>query len=303
MYSVLSVTAAAAVSNLTTLAQLKADLQLDDTQDDFLTRVIEVCSDEISVYLGQSPGDDGNISLGRETVQEIFYDPQGEAELVLGRRPVGDVTSINEGGVTTARLLSNTDGAITSGETTFTSAGGPGGNPFTESFVGQTITIAGAGASGATLTTTIASFTSATEVELAAAAGTTVSGSASWSVGNPAFAKYIVRKPHGMITLRAGGAPARWMTQYVTVVYTAGWLMPGETGRTLPKGIEDACIIYCRTKIDQLQEGEDFSGALTQASVDGVGSFQFAGPEVRKGYGLPFEVRALLDKYLEPAFA
>lgn len=299
MYSVLSVTTAASESNLTTLTQLKADLQLDDTQDTFLTRVIQVCSDEISVYLGRVPDEDGNVSLGRETISETFYDPYSHDSIILGRRPIGDITSINENGTTVNRLVTGSDGAITATDNTFSSTGAS----FTNDYVGKVFTVAGAGASGATLTTTVASVTSATEIELTDAAGTTVS-SAAWTAVNPSFtSKYIVRKSAGIIMPRLGSAPSSFSVPYVNVVYTAGYLMPGETGRTLPRGIEDACIIYCRKKIDQLQEGEDFTGPLTATSIEGVGSFQFSNSSVRKGYGLPYEVRALLDKYFEPEFA
>lgn len=65
-----------------------------------------------------------------------------------------------------------TDVAITSGSTTLTSATGA----FTSSDTGKVITVAGAGASGAGLITTISSVTNSTTIVLAAAAGTTVSG-------------------------------------------------------------------------------------------------------------------------------
>lgn len=79
--------------------------------------------------------------------------------------------------------LSGTDGAISSSDNTFTSAGGPDGVAFTSSFVGQQIIVEGAGSGGADLETTIASYTSGTEVELTDAASTTVSG-ATFRVSN-----------------------------------------------------------------------------------------------------------------------
>lgn len=63
-----------------------------------------------------------------------------------------------------------TDGAITATDTTLTSADGP----FTSDDVGKLIYVVGAGAGGGDLQTTIASYTSPTEVELTDAAGTTV---------------------------------------------------------------------------------------------------------------------------------
>lgn len=68
-----------------------------------------------------------------------------------------------------------TDGAISSGDATFTSASAT----FTANDVGKVMHIEGAGASGGYLTTTIATFTSGTEVELTDNASTTVSGAVS----------------------------------------------------------------------------------------------------------------------------
>ena len=264
MYSTLAVTSAASETKLVTLAQLKTDLGLDDTKDAFFTRVIEICSDEIALYMGRGRDETDNVTLGRDTLSEVFYDICGERELRLSRRPVGDITSIREGaGATVSRLIGNTDGAITATQTTFTSAGGPASGDFTDAHVGKIFTVAGAGTDGATLTTTIESVTDANTVELTDAAVTTVSG-ATWTVENPGF-NYVVRKQAGRLWKRVGVATTRFYAEPITVAYTAGWLLPGETGRNLPKTIEDACVLYCRRKIDQLQEGEDFSGALTAA--------------------------------------
>jgi hypothetical protein len=63
------------------------------------------------------------------------------------------------------------DAAIDSADNTLTSAS----NPWTSADVGSPIIVRGAGAAGADLVTTIASYTGAGEVELTDAAGTTVS--------------------------------------------------------------------------------------------------------------------------------
>lgn len=68
-----------------------------------------------------------------------------------------------------------TDAAITSSDNTLTSAS----NPFVGADTGQSILIEGAGVAGADLLTTIASYTSAGEVEVTDAASTTVSGETS----------------------------------------------------------------------------------------------------------------------------
>jgi hypothetical protein len=63
------------------------------------------------------------------------------------------------------------DAAMTSGSAVLTSASAV----FTSALVGQAVVVQGAGASGAALSTTVASYQSATQVTLAATAGTTVS--------------------------------------------------------------------------------------------------------------------------------
>ena len=88
-----------------------------------------------------------------------------------------------------------TDAAMTSGSAVLTSSTQ---GQFSAGDVGQAVTVSGAGASGATLTSTIASYQSATQVTLAATASTTVSAATMYisiaglsttaTVGNCAFA-------------------------------------------------------------------------------------------------------------------
>jgi hypothetical protein len=75
-------------------------------------------------------------------------------------------------GISSSDVQQITDGAITSTDTTLTSASAP----FDAGSVGLKIVVEGAGVAGADLETTIASFTSPTEVELTLAASTTVTG-------------------------------------------------------------------------------------------------------------------------------
>jgi hypothetical protein len=75
--------------------------------------------------------------------------------------------------------VTRTDGSMTSGSAVLTTASGPftnGGNASNIYHVGQPITVVGAGAGGTNLVTQIVSRQSATQVTLAAAAGTSVSG-------------------------------------------------------------------------------------------------------------------------------
>lgn len=83
--------------------------------------------------------------------------------------PFYELREIDESKIVTVPL---TDGAITATDATFTSTAAV----FTADDVGRKIWVQGAGAAGADLETSIASFTDANTVELLVAAGTTVSG-------------------------------------------------------------------------------------------------------------------------------
>ena len=72
-----------------------------------------------------------------------------------------------------------TDGSISATSTTFNTSS----SHFVSGDVGKVIRVSGAGAAGAMLVTTIASYTSATQVSLTAAASTTVASGATWDYG------------------------------------------------------------------------------------------------------------------------
>jgi hypothetical protein len=109
------------------------------------------------------------------------------------------------------------DGAITSGQTAFTA------NGFTAADVGKQISIAGAGAAGAALNTTIAAFVSATAVTLTDAAGTTVSN-AVFNYGTndqPAFQAAVDWIASSTGKLRGGtvqyGAKSYWIDGTIAI--------------------------------------------------------------------------------------
>jgi len=109
------------------------------------------------------------------------------------------------------------DGAITSGQTAFTA------NGFTAADVGKQISIAGAGAAGAALNTTIAAFVSATAVTLTDAAGTTVSN-AVFNYGTndqPAFQAAVNWIASSTKKLRGGtvqyGAKSYWIDGTIAI--------------------------------------------------------------------------------------
>lgn len=302
MFKNLTITTAATTSALTTLSQLKANLGLGDTVDTFYQQVIDLASDEISVYLGREPDDEGGVSLGRETVQETFYDLRLPKRLILSRFPVASVTSVVENSATVARLISGTDGAIASAGTTLTSASAS----FTDALVGQAITIYGAGASAGDLTTTVASVTDANTLEVTDTAGTTIASGGTYEIANPAF-NYIIKKSNGSLHKIVGGIVTPFYGESVTVNYVSGWLLPGQTGRNLPLGIEDACILLCQHKISELQSSATFGDELKAVDIEGLGKIEFSQDSSSSSSSgqnaMPFDVRSMLQRYLQPSFA
>lgn len=302
MLSMLTVTTAAATSALTTLAQLKADLGLGSALDTFYQRVIDLASDEISVYLGRDQSDAGGVSLGRETIQEVFYDLAAPRQITLGRYPLSEVVSVVENGVTTPRLITGSDGVIASGGTTLNSAAAS----FTDSLIGRTITIYGAGASAGDLTTTVASVTDANNLVVSAAAGTDIASGGVYEIANPSW-NYVVKKSSGQISKLSGASLTNFTGNIVTVNYISGWLLPGEVGRNLPYGIEDACVLLCQHKISELQASASFADELKAVDIEGFGKIEFSDGASSSASGgknaMPFDVRSMLQRYVQPSFA
>jgi hypothetical protein len=117
-------------------------------------------------------GGRGNVFINAQASQNggpgIYLEPNFRPTVFQG----GYVENNGKSSNTSYHAALVTDGAITALDATLTSAS----NPFTSTMVGKRIKVAGAGSGGSDLETTIASYTSAGEVELSYGASTTVSG-------------------------------------------------------------------------------------------------------------------------------
>ncbi|WP_096704232.1 hypothetical protein [Magnetospirillum sp. 15-1] len=97
--------------------------------------------------------------------------------------------------------------------------------------------------------------------------------------------------------LDAAGDHIRWPTGKVVVEYSAGFILPGDPGRTLPHDVERATLLlmkadYFGRQRDPLVKSENVSDALSTSYW--VGGF-------RDGGTLPPEVEGLLSPYRHPA--
>lgn len=94
----------AANKDITTLANLKADLGISDTdhsEDPYLQRAIKQMTSRICSYLNVPYAQDGTRTIGFETLEQKFarspwMRSQG-CELVLARKPVAEIASVMVG--------------------------------------------------------------------------------------------------------------------------------------------------------------------------------------------------------------
>lgn len=142
---------------------------------------VPVCTVAGNTVRGAGDTRETGLSFAVGSATTARYTSSGNQVFKIGgsRQSVGAGVQLEEGGpFVNARdfgargdaVTRNAAGSMTSGSAVLTDAGGS----FTAYDVGKMIAVSGAGAGTAQLTTTIAGYTSATQVTLAVAAGTTV---------------------------------------------------------------------------------------------------------------------------------
>lgn len=97
--------------------------------------------------------------------------------------------------------------------------------------------------------------------------------------------------------LNASGDPKDWPSVKITVVYVAGYVLPGNTGATLPAAIEDATIRLVKGR--RLARSRD--PYLRVDDVSGIGRQEFWIPNGPDAGNMPPDVAEVLDKYRIPA--
>lgn len=100
----------------------------------------------------------------------------------------------------------------------------------------------------------------------------------------------------GVLIRLSEDRPICWSASKVVVSLTAGWLLPGDTGRNLPQNIEDAAIELI--KLARFNRTRD--PTLRQENIlEGLYSYQLFAPSDAPG-GIPENVAALLAPYCLP---
>ena len=85
-----------------------------------------------------------------------------------------------------------------------------------------------------------------------------------------------------------------WHANRIAVVYTAGYLLPGQDQRDLPDDVERACLITARGLYFAPERGDPL---IRSESEQGVGGTSYLDPIAANG-GLPADAAAMLAGYM-----
>lgn len=230
-----------------------------------------------------SDATDDQVETAGGVKLRVLPDQNGRIN-VLPAGAVGDAIAVGDNDAP--------DGVITSGDQTFTSAQAA----FTSGDVGKSIMVAGAGASGVNLITTIASVTNGTSVELANAATMTVS-SAKYVYGTDdteafrsAFAvSQSIYIPDGKFLITGA------LTDTTALKETVTWEILGAGLWGITEGqLRGTWVYYCVDDAEEPFLTFDKTGAENTNSK--IGGFWFTGLAGRQGRFLIAERSFARDK-------
>lgn len=115
-----------------------------------------------------------------------------------------------------------------------------------------------------------------------------VIGGVSLSEGDAA-----IDQKSGLLHRVAGGCLIGWPHGAIEVTYTAGFILPGESGRNLPTMVERATVLICAALIS----GRTRDPLIKSEAVEGVGRTDFYVPG--QGSSLPHpEAEGLLKPFI-----
>jgi Phage gp6-like head-tail connector protein len=107
-------------------------------------------------------------------------------------------------------------------------------------------------------------------------------------------AQYVLDPASGILRrLSDSGTLYAWRQAAITVTFTAGYVLPGAPGRTLPYDIEDAVLRLVKHQwFSRLRDP-----AMKMQSVAGVGEEQYWIGAIGQDGNMPPDVTAILDNY------
>jgi hypothetical protein len=87
--------------------------------------------------------------------------------------------------------------------------------------------------------------------------------------------EWVVDPVNGLVLWVDGaGMVTPWRFTALSVFYSGGWVMPGDSGRTLPPALEAAAVAYCRSLLssrdrDPMLRSVEIPGVITQDYYSG----------------------------------
>lgn len=122
------------------------------------------------------------------------------------------------------------------------------------------------------------------------------------TIVNPDWPFFVWKSSGRLERLDSAGAPTPFTAKVVTVVYKAGWLLPGADGANLPEDIQSACLRLCSRLLDQTVGGEG-GGAIKSESFPGIAAFTYETARTEWSGGLPADIAAGLAHYKRKVIA
>ncbi|WP_377847222.1 hypothetical protein [Bosea sp. UC22_33] len=108
---------------------------------------------------------------------------------------------------------------------------------------------------------------------------------------------YAVNRAAGLLYRRSPTRCLFWPHGETVITYSAGYVLPGEAGRTLPHDIERATLLLIR--YGWLAQSRDPS--IRSETEDGVGATTWFSSLGTNSDSMPLEVQGLLSPYRSPA--
>jgi hypothetical protein len=303
-YVLTTLVTAPASTGLTSLANIKDDLELDsedDENDEWLTRIIAQTSGQIARYC--------NRVFGLATWQDEFRPQRGvwsegtkaaDNPLVLRRWPVVLPAPVlftgNTYGNTTIDTLSTATG-LAVGQL----VSGPG-IP-----LGATIATLNVGGNSLTLSLPTTATASAQPFSTGISVVETIAGVATGLTLGTDFEADTGSRVSGdegasrLFRLNQQGNPRTWPAAMIQVVYQAGYALPNDSSPNLPEELEQACCLLIAARFTA--RGRDpMLVERTQGGTLGTERFWVGGTPGQVGM-FPPEVTSLLDLYRVPVIA
>lgn len=103
----------------------------------------------------------------------------------------------------------------------------------------------------------------------------------------------------GLLRRMSSDTPSDWPSGKVVAVYTAGWALPGDTGRNMPQVLEDAAIgLIKQARLNRTRD----QTLRSENILEGLYSYTLFAPSDNPG-GIPDDIAAMLAPFVNRVVA